>query len=35
VANYRPLSTVLQFSRLLGKQLADTPYGKHFATSAD
>src|SRR5262249_1562357 len=35
VANYRPLSTVLHFSRLLGEQLTDTPYGKHFATSAD
>jgi hypothetical protein len=35
VANYRPLSTVLHFSRLLGERLADPPYGKHFATTAD
>ena len=32
VANYRPLSTVLHFSRLLGERLAGTPYGKHFAS---
>jgi hypothetical protein len=35
VANYRPLSTMLHFSRLLGEKFADTPYGKRFATSVD
>ena len=34
VANYRPRSTLLQLSRLIGEQLAGTPYGDHFATSA-
>ena len=35
VASYRPRSSVLAFSRLLGKELADTPYAEHFATSGD
>jgi hypothetical protein len=35
VASYRPISTVLLFSRLLGEKLADTPYGKRFATGVD
>jgi len=34
VANYRPRTTLLHLSRLIGEQLADTPYGEHFATSA-
>jgi pimeloyl-ACP methyl ester carboxylesterase len=34
VANYRPRSTLLQLSRLIGEQLAGTPHGEHFATSA-
>ena len=34
VANYRPRSTLLHLSRLIGEQLAGTPYGEHFATSA-
>jgi len=34
VANYRPRKTLLHLSRLIGEQLADTPYGEHFATSA-
>ena len=34
VANYRPRTTVLHLSRLIGEQLAGTPYGEHFATSA-
>jgi hypothetical protein len=34
VANYRPRTTLLQLSRLIGEQLVGTPYGEHFATSA-
>jgi len=34
VANYRPRTALLQLSRLIGEQLAGTPYGEHFATSA-
>ena len=34
VANYRPRTTLLRLSRLIGEQLADTPHGEHFATSA-
>jgi len=34
VANYRPRSTLLLLSRLIGEHLAGTPYGEHFATSA-
>ena len=35
VASYRPRSTVLLFSRLLGEKLAGTPYAQYFATGAD
>jgi hypothetical protein len=34
VASYRPRTTLVQLSRLIGEQLAGTPYGEHFATSA-
>jgi len=34
VANYRPRTTLVHLSRLIGEQLAGTPYGEHFATSA-
>ena len=34
VANYRPRTTLLHLSRLIGEQLAGTPTGEHFATSA-
>ena len=34
VANYRPRTALLRLSRLIGEQLAGTPYGEHFATSA-
>ena len=34
VANYRPRSTLLLLSRLIGEHFAGTPYGEHFATSA-
>ena len=34
VANYRPRTTLLHMSRLIGEQLAGTPYGEHFASSA-
>jgi len=34
VANYRPRTTLLHLSRLIGEQLAGTHYGEHFATSA-
>ena len=34
VANYRPRTTLLHLSRLIGEQLAGTPYTGHFATSA-
>jgi hypothetical protein len=33
VASYRPVSTVIHFSRLLRERLADTPYAKHFLTA--
>ena len=33
VANYRPLSSVLFFSRLLHERFAGTPYGEHFLSS--
>ena len=35
VASYRPRSSLLLFSRLLGEKFAGTPYGEQFATSAD
>ena len=34
VANYRPRTTLLLLSRLIGEHLAGTPYGEHFASSA-
>ena len=34
VASYRPRTALLRLSRLIGEQLAGTPYGEHFATSA-
>ena len=33
VGNYRPRSTVLLLSRLIGEHFADTPYGKPFLAS--
>ena len=33
VANYRPRSSLLLLSRMVGEKLADTPYAKHFAAS--
>jgi hypothetical protein len=33
VGNYRPRSTMLLLSRLVGERLAGTPYGKHFLAS--
>jgi hypothetical protein len=33
VGNYRPRSTLLLLSRLVGDHFAGTPYGEHFATS--
>ena len=35
VANYRPRSTLLLVSRLIGEHFAGTPYGEHFAHSGD
>ena len=35
VASYRPRSTVLLFSRLLGEKFADAPFGEQFATRSD
>jgi hypothetical protein len=35
VANYRPRSTLLLLSRLIGEHFAGTPYGEHFATGGD
>ena len=35
VANYRPRSTLLLLSRLIGDHFAGTPIGKHFATSKE
>jgi hypothetical protein len=32
VANYRPRTTLLLVSRLVGEHFADTPYGEHFAS---
>jgi hypothetical protein len=34
VASYRPRTALLHLSRLIGEQLAGTPYSEHFATSA-
>jgi hypothetical protein len=33
VANYRPRSTLLLLSRLIGDHFVGTPYGEYFATS--
>ena len=33
VANYRPRTTLLLVSRLVGEHFAGTPYGEHFAAS--
>jgi hypothetical protein len=33
VANYRPRSSLLLLSRLVGEKLAGTPYSEHFAGS--
>jgi hypothetical protein len=33
VGNYRPRSTLLLLSRLIGEHLAGTPYGEHFLAS--
>ena len=33
VANYRPRSTLLLLSRLIGEHFAGTPYGEYFASS--
>jgi hypothetical protein len=35
VANYRPRSTLLLMSRLIGDHFDGTPYGEHFASSRD
>jgi hypothetical protein len=35
VANYRPRTTLLLLSRLIGQHFAGTPYGEHFATSGN
>lgn len=35
VANYRPRSTRLLLSRLIGEHFAGIPYGEHFATTRD
>jgi hypothetical protein len=34
VANYRPRTTLLLVSRLIGEHFAGTPYGEHFASRA-
>jgi len=34
VANYRPRTTLLLVSRLVGEHFGGTPYGEHFASSA-
>ena len=34
VANYRPRTTLLLVSRLIGEHFAGTSYGEHFAASA-
>jgi len=33
VANYRPRSSLLLLSRLVGEKLADTPYAEYFAAN--
>jgi hypothetical protein len=33
VGNYRPRSTLLLLSQLIGEEFAGTPIGEHFATS--
>jgi hypothetical protein len=35
VANYRPRSTLLLMSRLIGDHFVGTPIGEHFATSKE
>ena len=35
VGNYRPRSTLLLLSRLIGEHFAGTPYGHHFAVAED
>jgi hypothetical protein len=35
VGNYRPRSTLMLLSRLVGEHFSGTPSGKHFATSSD
>lgn len=35
VATYRPRSSVLHFSRLLGEKFADAPFAEQFATSEE
>jgi hypothetical protein len=35
VANYRPRSTLLALSRLIGDHFAGTPYSEYFATSQE
>src|SRR5262249_60977937 len=35
VANYRPRSTLLLLSGLVGEHFAGTPYGEHFARSGE
>ncbi len=35
VANYRPRSTLLLLSELIGEHFAGTPIGEHFATAGD
>jgi hypothetical protein len=35
VANYRPRSTLLLMSRLIGEHCDGTPIGEHFATSGE
>jgi hypothetical protein len=34
-ANYRPRSSLLLLSRLVGEHFAGTPYGEHFATAVE
>ena len=34
VANYRPRTTLLLVSQLVGEHFADTPLGEHFATDS-
>ena len=35
VANYRPRTTLLLLSRLIGEHFAGTPYGEYFAAGSD